>query len=132
LQAFVTAVEATPAPPMLYHYTNDAGLKGIIENGTLWFTDIFGLNDPSELRHGFRIAIDILKSRTSAARPEISTFASLLERFDVDRGIEQAGHFFICSFSADGDDLGQWRAYADNGRGYALAFDTALTGLHRG
>jgi hypothetical protein len=40
-----------------------------------------------------------------------------LERFDVDAGIEAAGHFFICCFSGDGDDLGQWRAYADDGRG---------------
>jgi len=31
--------------------------------------------------------------------------------------------FFICCFSKVGDDLGQWRAYADNGRGYALGFD---------
>jgi hypothetical protein len=31
---------------------------------------------------------------------------------------------FICCFSSDGDDLGQWRAYGDNGRGFALAFDT--------
>jgi Protein of unknown function (DUF2971) len=110
---------------MIYHYTNDAGLKGIIESGKLWFSDIFGLNDPSEFRHGLKVAIDVLKSRTTGARPEIATFASQLERFDVDAGIEAAGHFFICCFSGDSDDLGQWRAYADDGRGYALGFNTA-------
>jgi hypothetical protein len=91
----------------------------------LWFSDIFGLNDPSELRHGLKVAIDVLKSRITDARPEIATFASQLERFDIDAGIEAAGHFFICCFSGDGDDLGQWRAYADDGRGYALGFETA-------
>jgi hypothetical protein len=30
--------------------------------------------------------------------------------------------FFIASFSRARDDLGQWRAYADNGRGYAIGF----------
>ena len=35
-----------------------------------------------------------------------------------------AAHYFVCSFSSTGDDLGQWRAYADNGRGYALGFDS--------
>lgn len=38
-------------------------------------------------------------------------------------GFRGAAHYFTCSFSADGDELGQWRAYADNGRGYALGFD---------
>jgi hypothetical protein len=33
LQTFVTRIEAASQPPMIYHYTNDAGLKGIIESG---------------------------------------------------------------------------------------------------
>jgi hypothetical protein len=123
LQAFINAVEAKKPPAFLYHYTNDAGFAGVIESGKLWFSDIFALNDPSELRHGLRIAIDLLKARATATRPEIATFASMFERFDLDAGIEAAGHFFICCFSADGDDLGQWRAYADNGQGFNLGFD---------
>jgi hypothetical protein len=125
LQDFVTKLEATPPPPMIYHYTNDAGLKGILESGQLWFSDIFGQNDPSELRHGLGLAVRALKSRIADHRPEIETFASMLERFDIDAGIEASAHYFICCFSGDGDDLGQWRAYADNGRGYALGFETA-------
>ena len=124
LQAFINTVEARRPPPILYHYTNDVGLAGIIESGQLRFSDIFALNDPSELRHGLSIAISLLKARAADTRPEIATFGSALERFDVDAGIEAAGHFFICCFSADGDDLGQWRAYADNGQGFALGFDT--------
>jgi hypothetical protein len=124
LQAFINAIEAKKPPPLLYHYTNDVGLAGIIESGQLRFSDIFALNDPSELRHGLSIAIDILKSRAATARPEIATFASMFERFDLDAGIEAAGHFFICCFSGDGDDLGQWRAYANNGQGFALGFET--------
>lgn len=41
----------------------------------------------------------------------------------LQHGVERSAHFFVLSFSADGDDLDQWRAYADNGRGYALGFD---------
>jgi hypothetical protein len=110
---------------MIYHYTDDLGLRGIIESGKLWFSDIFGLNDPSELRHGLGVAIRALKSRMVDDRPEIEEFASRLERFEIDAAIEQSAHFFICCFSKDGDDLGQWRAYADNGRGYALGFERA-------
>jgi hypothetical protein len=126
LQAFLNTVEAKPPPPFLYHYTNDAGLAGIIESGQLWFSDIFAMNDPSELRHGLSIAIETLKSRITTERPEIGMFASLFERFDLDAGIEASGHFFICCFSGDGDDLGQWRAYGDNGQGFALGFDTRI------
>jgi len=39
-------------------------------------------------------------------------------------GIRQSRNYFVCSLSESGDDLGQWRAYADNGRGYVLGFDT--------
>jgi len=106
LQAFINTIEDKKPPPTLYHYTNDAGLAGIIESGQLWFSDIFALNDPSELRHGLSIGIDLLKSRTTGERPEVGEFARMFERFDLDAGIEASGHFFICCFSGDGDDLG--------------------------
>jgi Protein of unknown function (DUF2971) len=77
------------------------------------------------LRHGLLAAIDTLKSRITSDRPETATFARSLERFDLDAGIEVVGQFSICCFSGDGDDLGQWRAYADHRRGFALAFHTA-------
>jgi hypothetical protein len=50
LQAFINTVEAKKPPPVLYHYTNDVGLAGIVERGQLWFSDIFGAQRP------FRIA----------------------------------------------------------------------------
>src|SRR5215813_9273187 len=80
LQDFLKTVEGAKPPPRLYHYTSDAGLEGIIKSGKLWFTDIFALNDPSELRHGLSIAIDVLKSRATDEMPEIATFAKMLER----------------------------------------------------
>ena len=42
----------TELPPVIYHYTNDIGLRGILETGKLRLSDIFSLNDPSELKHG--------------------------------------------------------------------------------
>ena len=40
--------------------------------------------------------------------------------------IEDFAHFFVCCFSITGEDLGQWRAYADDGRGYAIGFDAGV------
>ena len=112
--------------PTIYHYTNDVGLRGILETGQLWVTDIFKLNDPSEVYHGFSRAVDILKSKAANGPPERKKFADGLVAFVKRNGIEKLGHYFVCSFSSCGDDLGQWRAYGDNGRGYALGFDAKV------
>jgi hypothetical protein len=65
------------------------------ESGQLRFSDIFVQNDPSELRHGLTVAIDIFKLRATIAGLELATFASVA-----------VGHFFICCFSNRSDDLG--------------------------
>jgi len=123
---FVRELETEPPPPILYHYTDDAGLKGILESGTLRLTDVSNLNDPSELNHGFSHAVEIINRRAAAGPLESKIFAQQFERFLIDGGIDTVAHYFVGCFSAAGDELGQWRAYADNGRGFALAFDTVL------
>lgn len=122
VSTFATAL--VPPEPTIYHYTNDVGLRGIIESGRLWLTNIFDLNDPSELRHSLRRAIEILQRKAQSGPPESKLFAR--DFGCLDKGMERVGHLFTCSFSERGDDLGQWRAYADDGRGYALGFDTDL------
>ena len=119
---------------LIYHYTNDIGLKGIIESGQLRLTNIFNLNDPSELSHGLFLAKKILDSKAVNASQMETLVANLFkqsfgndirefERSSEINGFRTNTHFFTCSFSQDDNDLGQWRAYADNGRGYALGFD---------
>lgn len=120
--SFVTELEARPIPPRIYHYTNDAGLLGILRSGTLRLTDIFDLNDPSELRHGFKQATKILTERAATGPRETQYVAKEFERFLLAGGVEAAAHYFVCSFSKWADELGQWRAYADNGRGFSLGF----------
>ena len=122
IQSFVKALPSSP-PEILYHYTNDIGLKGILEAGQLWLTDIFQLNDPSELSHGFDIAIAALSSKVTSGTPAKKQFGQLIADCFERMGIQNSAQFFVCAFSSCGDDLGQWRAYADNGRGYALGFD---------
>jgi hypothetical protein len=123
IAAFVGPLDAKPPPSLIYHYTNDVGLKGILESGKIWLTDIFDLNDPSELSHGFSHAVNILNRMSAGGPPESQLFAQQFEAFLTQGGIQAAAHYFVCSFSSNGDDLGQWRAYGDNGRGYAVGFD---------
>jgi hypothetical protein len=53
LGLFGEELNAKPRPRIIYHYTDAKGLKGILESGALWLTDIRNLNNPSELKHGF-------------------------------------------------------------------------------
>ena len=121
VKPFTDSVESRQ-PGLIYHYTNDLGLKGILETGQIWLTDIFKLNDPSELSHGVSFAVDALSERAANGPSEAQKFAKLFADFH-ERGIQETAHYFVCSFSSNGDELGQWRAYADNGRGCALGFD---------
>ena len=65
VHSLLGTLDSQPPPPIIYHYTNDVGLKGILETGQLWLTDIFSLNDPAELTHGFSVAINALTSKVA-------------------------------------------------------------------
>jgi len=125
IRSFLESTDLRPAPEVIYHYTNDAGLKGIFDTKRFWFTDIFQLNDPTEIRHGIAKAALVLKHSINSSLPEHQIF---LDRFQFffDAGFEQVAHYFAFSFSEKRDDLGQWRGYADNGMGYCIGFDGKL------
>jgi len=106
----------------LYHYTDGRGLKGIFENQTIWFTDYRHLNDPSELVHGMEMARDVMHFVANGADGRLGLFLELFADMFSQRNFSAALEFFIASFSKQRDDLGQWRSYADNGRGYAIGF----------
>ena len=112
-------------PSDIYHYTTDMGLYGILESGRLWLTDVFALNDPSELHHGLALAADALECVTKEESDVYREFASVFKE-RVGRKFQGVAQFFVCSFSECGDDLGQWRGYAADGRGYVLGFDAEL------
>ena len=92
-------IEANPAPETIYHYTDDRGLAGILESGRIRLTEIFGLNDPTELRHGVSPAIRLL--RTAAGRGErfeIRQFSQNVAAM-FHYGIEEIAYLFVCLFS---------------------------------
>src|SRR5690349_16503832 len=119
----VESRNAITAP--LYHYTGMAGLEGILKSDSIWFTDYRHLNDPNELLHGLALAQRMLERRAQAGGFEGMLFAwvnDLLNQKNFDRAFE----FLIASFSRNRDELGQWRAYADNAQGVAIAFSPTL------
>jgi hypothetical protein len=126
VDSFQRTLDEAPTPPILYHYTNDVGLKGMLESGRLWLTDITSVNDPSELTYAFSRALPILHDLVANTHAAGKHFTDHIAAFAHTGGVHMAAHYFLCAFSSQGDDLGQWRAYADNGKGYVLAFDGRL------
>jgi hypothetical protein len=104
----------------LYQYTNAAGLKGIIESRALWFTSYAHLNDPGEITYGMTVTTELLKEIGERNDARIKLFCDMVIDLFTHDNMRTAFGFYIASFSRDGDDLGQWRAYGDNGRGYSL------------
>ena len=102
----------------VYHYTNAVGLTGILESNELWLTDIGHLNDPSEFTICRSIADDALRDEMAQGDPETAIFCQeMLSGLDRARRVFP---MFVGSFSKIGDNLGQWRAYADDGHGFCL------------
>lgn len=132
----------------LFHYTNAAGLKGIIESQSLWATHARFLNDDSEIvgfgpwlvtylepivLEVYREAQEKYEVRTDYV--ERSGGLENVVRCDTQEIVEamyRAGayEYYICSFCGHDDEklkehgmLNQWQGYGKDG-GFAIVFDT--------
>jgi len=104
----------------LYHYTDAAGLEGIVKNQQVWFTSYTHLNDPTEIKYGMSIASQLLSQIGQGSDPRIKSFCDMVNDLFTLKTLHSTFGFFIASFSRERDDLAQWRAYGDNGRGFSL------------
>jgi hypothetical protein len=117
----LTEEAASKITEPLYHYTDAAGLCGIVKSQKIWFTSYLHLNDPSELLHGLDIVHRLLKAIGEGAHDGlVKEFCEIVDDVCQHRKFKEIFGFYIASFSRDRNDLGQWRAYADKGRGFAL------------
>lgn len=128
----------------IYHYTNQQGILGILEEKALRATNIFYLNDSSEYHHAINLAKKEIEKRINKFKAEQSKIKNHLylktEPEQVQKTliigrlkniIKDISSFndyiqiFVCSFSEKKDHLGQWRAYGNNENGYSIGFDSA-------
>jgi hypothetical protein len=109
----------------LYHYTDAAGLAGIIRSQEIWFTSAYHLNDPSEFTYGTNLAIEVLEECKVGTNEIIQKFCDHHVSVLRDRFEDMFG-FYVSCFSYRANDLGQWRAYGDNGRGFSLGLAPRL------
>ncbi len=109
-----------PLPEVVYHYTDTAGLLGILASGRLWATDYRYMNDRSELSYTYRLVQQVISE-------EFSGSYTGLARHLLDAGMASRpevylkARYFLCCFSELDNSLSQWRAYGGR-QGFSIQF----------
>jgi hypothetical protein len=84
------------------------------------------MNDPSELSHGIDFTHLVADELALEADNRVRSFLRIFKDMFRHANFQATLEFFIASFSRCRDDLGQWRAYADKGRGFAIGFSPCM------
>jgi hypothetical protein len=113
-----------PTPPkVLYHYTTQQGLLGIVKDKRIFATHNQYLNDRREFVHAVNLFRDEIEHRRKKAYNVKSSVSEYLERVNEFLGLPFEGiNVCVCSFSEKGDLLSQWRAYSAGGAGFSIGF----------
>lgn len=101
-----------------WHYTDRAGLEGILSSRVLWATESGGLNDPSEVTRAAESLLSSWEASCNQLLPkapmeEVDTWLRKMTKDVASR------RYFFVSACYDGDKLAHWKSYA-GGRGYAI------------
>lgn len=104
--------------PIVYHYTSLEAARAIAETRSIRLSEHTAMNDASEFDYARERLLEIMRDRR--------VYMDLGARFAVLAAIEALSAntgMMIGSLTACCDDLGQWRSYADNGKGCVLGLD---------
>ncbi len=113
-------------PEVLYHYTSQRGLLGIVEKKRMWATHIRYLNDSQEFEHALDLAKKLLKKERDSGQTKRSRFgAKALEQLDGSLDIHTPFTVYVTSFTEQGNQLSQWRAYCPPEGGFSLSFSVS-------
>ena len=102
---------------IIYHYCNVESFKAIIQNKAIWLSSVYNLNDYKEI-HWIKDKV-LKKIKEYTNKNSYEKFNSFIKLFE-----NQQPTVYIASFSQGEDLLSQWRAYANDGYGVAIGFNT--------
>ena len=112
---------------MIYYYCSVEAFQNIVKNKKLWLSDVAKSNDRNEIM----LFVDMIKNLS------LSIFSKLEQNVEGYTFIKSNWYRFLCKeiekevysriclgmcFSNLEDDLSQWRAYGDDGRGFCIGF----------
>jgi hypothetical protein len=110
-----------------YHYCSAQTFQAICDSKAVRFSDATTMNDAAEMAWGHTKLIEAgpLVTKLRDTVPEFKDldaafFASVAVHLERHRSIL---HPFFSAFSRQPDVLSQWRAYADDGRGFSIGIN---------
>ncbi len=116
---------------LLYHYTTQEGLLGIVGARELWATDVRFLNDTREFEDGLNVAIGMARQSSLGAEdgPRIVSYLENVLRWSFSKrpiysvsftGPLKKGEELFSSIDDPGDRLNMWRSYSERGIAYSI------------
>lgn len=111
-------------PELVYHYTDAAGLLGIVKNKVLWAGDVWFMNDAREALYGLDAVEHALESLNQPTDAGAEVRRRALGWLQAIREQEEFLRSYIACLTFNGDDLSQWRAYG-RPRGFSIGFNAA-------
>lgn len=103
---------------IIYHYCDANAFLAICSSGKIRMSDIHSMNDFLEMHWGYSMWEEAASQLLSEIEED---FLDKIDKIIHNAGLN--GVLFSSSFSKDKDVLSQWRAYANDGKGYVIGFD---------
>ena len=120
---------------IVYFYCSLESAYNILKSGKIFASDLLYMNDKEELNFGIEVMMEALRT---IAEDKSANYDKDLKKFlnrdflnspneeKFKRELEK-DHVYIACFTHKKDDLNQWRAYGDNGKGVCIKFDFNIT-----
>lgn len=110
--------EADDDPVLLHHYSSGPGVFGILSSGEIHCTNIYYMNDASEMDYGRALVTDLLDDAATYIPEPVKRHLPAIRR-----GVELPDfQYFVSCYCERGDLLSQWRAYGAQSAGYSIGF----------
>lgn len=106
-------------PIILYHYTTQDGLLGIISRKHIWATNIHYLNDATEFGYAINLTLETLHDKEKESCWVYQEFSHRI--MNILKSNDRLS-LYVISFSEVGDLLSQWRAYCSSSNGFSIGF----------
>lgn len=123
-------------PEVLYHYCSLDTFYNIMKNRSIWLSDISKSNDAQELNwitqqlknslsYYFFEFYDRIREQGLLEQLDNSKYKEMIDNinsYDLSKTLK----CWAFCLSEKGDNLGQWRGYADDGQGLAIGFNRSF------
>lgn len=123
-QAHWLPIPQPPRPSVgrVWHYTDAAGVIGLVASSEVWATSVGSLNDTAEFAHGIGVLEEQLSLVLQSRHVHPVQKAFMQNAVDLARSSIDVSPLYVFCASEEADSLSQWRGYGGE-VSYAVGLD---------